>query len=337
MLSSFMRLSSLVVLSRATALVAVGALASAQVAYVDSLGREWRQLVGTTSRSWTQIAAVCPTDGVTPAVGAVNGIQVTGWVWATTEQVREMLSEFEPALATQNNLSGPAYLLSAFGFFGSFAPTFEFYTTFGGYNDASGWTAIAANGMGEVASVFARWNPHDAGWYIDLVAGVDTASAYRGIWMYRTSAATAPIEYCHSEAPGTSAGCLPSIAASSQPSASAATSCVITASSVDGLRNGLMFYGVSGATVAPWCATSSSRICVRPPTARATLQSTGGTAGACDGALLLDWNQFLLTHPGALGAPFAAGDVVHVQGWFRDPGACKTSSLTSALQLVHSP
>ena len=328
-------LSSL--LSRSALAVALGSLAAAQATHVDSKGREWRELVGTTSRSWMQIAAVCPTDGVTPAVGSVSGLPVTGWVWATTAQVREMLAEFEPALATQTTLVGPAYLLSAFGFFGAFAPTFEFYTTFGGYNFANGWTAVSENGYGETASISARWNPHDALWDVGGIDGVDASNQFRGIWMYRTTAATEPIEYCHARAPGTGGGCLPTITASAHPSATLASPCVITATALDGARSGLFFYGTNGAMVSPWCSGSSSRICVRPPTARTGLQSTGGTAGACDGTLALDWNQFQNSNPGALGSPFAAGDVVHVQGWFRDPAACKTSSLTSAIQLVHAP
>jgi hypothetical protein len=66
-------------------------------------------------------------------------------------------------------------------------------------------------------------------------------------------------------------------------------------------------------------------------------QNTGGTDGACDGTLSEDWLAFVAAHPGALGAPFAAGQTVNAQGWFRDPPAAKTTSLSNGLEFTVGP
>ncbi|MCC7011827.1 MAG: hypothetical protein IT454_04620 [Planctomycetes bacterium] len=144
-----------------------------------------------------------------------------------------------------------------------------------------------------------------------------------------------PFNYC--AAGSTSNGCIPRIAANAHPRVGHGSSCVIVATNVEGQKNGLLFYGLR-ATQSPWCAAGgSSFLCVKPPTQRTLNQSTGGTAGACNGALVLDWSNFQTTHPFSLGNPFTAGDVVFVQGWFRDPAACKTTSLTGGLGLEYQP
>jgi hypothetical protein len=64
---------------------------------------------------------------------------------------------------------------------------------------------------------------------------------------------------------------------------------------------------------------------------------SGGTAGACDGSLALDWSAYVAAHPGALGAPFAAGDTLWLQAWFRDPPSPKGTSLSDALRATVCP
>ena len=43
------------------------------------------------------------------------------------------------------------------------------------------------------------------------------------------------------------------------------------------------------------------------------------------------------THPTTLGNPFAVGQDVFVQGWYRDPPAVKTTNLSNALKLTVRP
>lgn len=144
-----------------------------------------------------------------------------------------------------------------------------------------------------------------------------------------------PTVYC--TAGTTSNGCVPSIASSGTPSLAASNGFTVSASSVEGQRSGIFFYGVSGIQILPWATGSTSYLCVRPPTQRTSTQSSGGTNGACDGTLALDWRAFMSANPGALGQPLAAGQVFEGQFWFRDPPAAKTTNLTNALEWTLCP
>jgi hypothetical protein len=131
---------------------------------------------------------------------------------------------------------------------------------------------------------------------------------------------------------GTSSfGCNAHLSATGFASASAATSFTITAHGVDGLKQGMIFYGISGPLATPWGAGGSSYSCVKPPQQRTGSANSGGTFGACDGQYLFDWNSFFAAHPGALGTPLQAGETFHVQAWWRDPGAVKSASLSDAI------
>ncbi len=76
---------------------------------------------------------------------------------------------------------------------------------------------------------------------------------------------------------------------------------------------------------------------MRPPTQRTSSLVSGGSAGQCNGTFVLDWHAFQLANPGSIGSPFGVGDTVDVQGWFRDPGSCKTTFLSPAVELVYQP
>jgi hypothetical protein len=145
-----------------------------------------------------------------------------------------------------------------------------------------------------------------------------------------------PTVYCTA---GTSSfGCVPSISGSGVPSASSGSGFAIRVSGVEGGRHGLIFYGVdnSGFVPLPWGA-SASYLCVKAPLQRTGSQNSGGTALACDGALSLDWNEYVALNPGALGSPFVAGEHVFAQGWIRDPPSPKSTMLSDALEFVACP
>jgi hypothetical protein len=146
-----------------------------------------------------------------------------------------------------------------------------------------------------------------------------------------------PSSYCTSST--STHGCNASISASGTPSASAGSGFTITVGDVEGQRPGLIFYGVGNAgwTPTPWSGASTSYLCVEAPRQRLTTLSSGGTAGQCDGLLAIDWNGFVSTHLGALGAPFSGGELVQAQGWFRDPPAPKQTNLSDALAFFVQP
>ena len=150
-------------------------------------------------------------------------------------------------------------------------------------------------------------------------------------------AVTGPLPYC--TAGTTTNGCSASIAANDQPSVSLSNPCSLTVTGVEGQKSGLIFYGVdnSGFTPLPWGAGGTSWLCVKPPTQRTSIQSSGGTAGLCDGAFALDWNAYQSANPGSLGNPWSSGDKVFAQAWFRDPPAPKSTNLSNALELTYVP
>lgn len=173
-------------------------------------------------------------------------------------------------------------------------------------------------------------------WTISVDAGqswVNPVQSNDRQWKFRLrgTCCDAPVAYC--TAGVTSGGCSAVLASIGQASASAANGFVVSASGVDGQRQGLFFYGLAGEQALAWGA-SSSFLCVKPPTQRTLLQSSGGSPGACDGAFSLDWNTFRAANAGALGAPFSGGEQVWMQAWFRDPPSAKTTSLSDALRFT---
>jgi hypothetical protein len=144
-----------------------------------------------------------------------------------------------------------------------------------------------------------------------------------------------PVAYC---TPGTSSsGCIPWIGSSGTPSVSASSGFTIQVTSVEGERQGILFYGVGGRVIAPWGSGGTSYLCVGYPIQRTTVSSSGGTSGACNGTFAVDWLAFLAANPGALGAPFSAGQIVDAQAWYRDPPAVKTTNLSDALEFATGP
>jgi Tol biopolymer transport system component len=145
-----------------------------------------------------------------------------------------------------------------------------------------------------------------------------------------------PFAYC--TAGTTTHGCVPAIAYTGTPSASASSGFTITVHSVEGMKQGILFYGVnnSGFVPHPW-GGSSSYMCVRAPTQRTHSQNSGGTFNGCDGVLSIDWNAFMATHPTALGNPLQVGQAVYAQAWFRDPPSPKSTMLSDALQFSVGP
>ncbi len=146
-----------------------------------------------------------------------------------------------------------------------------------------------------------------------------------------------PTTYCAPVGGGTSSGCLPSISASANPSLSLSAPCSITVANVEGQKTGIVFYGVSGATNLLWCAGGNSFFCVKAPTQRTFVASSGGVANQCNGSLLLDWDAYQAANTSALGNPWSLGSKAYVQSWFRDPPSCKTTFMSQAIELTYVP
>ena len=175
-------------------------LATPSSAAPTAEGKEWRELYDTTGLSWSQVATVCPTDGVTPCNGSVGGRNLTGWTWGTASQVRALLDDYAPELATVE----PPVVSGFPGFFPaiSFLSTMH-WTTFTSltyfYSEwAGGWTA-SLDPTGVPIGAGGGYSHHLTGstatGSIGLGSVADTADPIRGVFLWRTPGLdyTAPV------------------------------------------------------------------------------------------------------------------------------------------------
>lgn len=125
-------------------------------------------------------------------------------------------------------------------------------------------------------------------------------------------------------------GCLPSISGVGVPNVLANSGFDLVVSNVPGQRYGTIFYGFYS-FITPWAPGSPSFKCVASPVQRMGNISTGGTIGQCNGELRLDFNVWIAANPAALGGPFAQGQTIRAQGWYRDPAAPGQTNLSNAL------
>jgi hypothetical protein len=143
------------------------------------------------------------------------------------------------------------------------------------------------------------------------------------------------VNYCTA---GTSTnGCTPTLSASGVPSAAALSGFTVSCAGLEGQKQGLIFYSATGKKASVWAPGSTSFLCLKAPTQRTGAQGSGGTTNACDGALSLDFSAWVATHPAGQGVPFASGDQVWFQTWYRDPSAPATTNLSDGLQVTFAP
>jgi hypothetical protein len=147
---------------------------------------------------------------------------------------------------------------------------------------------------------------------------------------------------CASVTPYCTAGlsthfCTPAMSASGNPSAAASSGFVLRCDGLEGQRSSLIFYGTGGRAALAWGIGGSSWLCVKAPTQRTPVASSGGTASGCDGSISIDWLAFLAANPGALGNPLQAGTVVDAQTWYRDPPAVKATGLSNGIEFTVCP
>ena len=143
--------------------------------------------------------------------------------------------------------------------------------------------------------------------------------------------ALAVTSYCTA---GTSAaGCTATLASTGTPSGSAGSGFTVTASNVEGKKDGLYFYGFNGAQANSW-GNGTSYQCVVPPAFRTPAMPGVGTASACNGSFSLDLNAFwAIAGPNKVPLP---GQQINLQLWYRDPGSTsnQTTSLSDALEFI---
>ena len=142
-----------------------------------------------------------------------------------------------------------------------------------------------------------------------------------------------PETYC---TPGTTAnGCTAMISGAGDPSVSAGSGFVVSATAAEGNKQGLFFFGPNGRQANAW-GNGTSFQCVAPPVKRSPVQTSTGTNNNCDGTFSLDFNDLIATFPAK--AP-PTGSLVQIQCWFRDPAntSNQSTSLSDALEFMLCP
>jgi Ca2+-binding RTX toxin-like protein len=161
-------------------------------------GREWRELNVTVGLSRAQIASVCPTNGATPCSGTVGGVNLTGWVWATSGQVRGLLDDYAPALATATPpyLQGSSYFIAGAATLNAFAYTQTSTTELSHFEAIYGWTAsLDSTGRAVIGSAGYQ-TPVLSGFIgMTTIPATSAAAGTRGVWMWRPAGVdyTAPV------------------------------------------------------------------------------------------------------------------------------------------------
>jgi hypothetical protein len=164
-------------------------------------------------------------------------------------------------------------------------------------------------------------------WQDGHADSVNVGSAY----VFRLSPAA--VVYCTA---GTSAsGCQALLSASGSASATAPSGFTLQASTVEGQKDGLFFFGTNGQQANPW-GNGTSYQCVVPPVVRGGTLSGTGTVGACDGSFAQDLNALWCPACPKPAKNPGAGAVVQAQLWYRDPLSTsnQTTSLSDAIEFV---
>jgi len=156
------------------------------------------------------------------------------------------------------------------------------------------------------------------------------------VWSLSFQIEHTTINYC--TAGSSASGCQASISASGVPSATASSGFDLIASTAEGAKDGLFFFGSSGQQASPWGSGTSFQ-CVVPPVKRAGLLTGTGTAGLCDGAFSQDINALWCPTCPKPGHNPGPGATVQAQLWYRDPlnTSNQTTSLSDAVEFCVEP
>ncbi|MBL8803165.1 MAG: FG-GAP repeat protein [Planctomycetes bacterium] len=140
----------------------------------------------------------------------------------------------------------------------------------------------------------------------------------------------APTVYCRAEQ--NSLGCTPQTTAVGIPSATSSLPFTIAASNLLNQKSGLLFYGFRPQQ----SAFQGGYSCIKPPTVRTSVQSSGGNVSLadCSGAFAYDFNARIQSGADAL---LVAGAQVFAQHWSRDPADASTTNLTDAVAFYVQP
>jgi hypothetical protein len=172
--------------------------------------------------------------------------------------------------------------------------------------------------------------------YVNVHTGGFPGGELRGQMLVMSQSEPNFTNYC--TAGSSASNCTALLSASGFPSATMATGFVLAASTVEGQKDGLFFFGTSGQQANSW-GNGTSFQCVVPPVTRAGTLSGTGTVGSCDGSFSQDLNTLWCPSCPKPGKNPGAGAVVQTQLWYRDPQntSNQTTSLSDAIEFVMVP
>jgi hypothetical protein len=199
-----------------------------------------------------------------------------------------------------------------------------------------GATSVTTDAAGEADIDVQVTATAPAGWLVTATASAEPLGATSEFSACVALTGPGVASYCTA---GTSAsGCTALLSASGTPSASASSGFTLTASGVEGSKDGLFFFGANGRQANPW-GSGTSYQCVTPPVARSGLLAGTGTNGACDGAFAQDLNALWCPTCPKPGKNPGAGALVQAQLWYRDPGSTsnRSTSLSDAAEFLVAP
>ena len=182
------------------------ASAAAWPGFTDGAGREWRQVSETTGLSWSDLASACAAKSDWACSGAVHGIDLGGWRWASSAQVTELfnrillqgrhlpanavLSDEAAAVSAQRQHQIVSALLTA-----QLRPT---YHSAAGYASNTGLLGLTSSLDSALSPVLGSIGLGNTGVTIEGrfalhgFADVDARSDEVGAWLWRAATASAP-------------------------------------------------------------------------------------------------------------------------------------------------
>jgi len=204
----------------------------------------------------------------------------------------------------------------------------SFSTTAGGTGPFSyQWKLDGTPIAGATASTYsiAAAGEGDAGDYTVVVTGACGGVETPAATLVVTGISTV---YCTSKV--NSQGCLPAIAATGIPSASAGSGYELSATLVRSNVAGIFFYSTTGPAAVPF---QGGWLCVTGTIRRAGPLNSGGSGG-CGGHFAQDFNAFIA---GGSDPALVAGAQFWGQFWSRDAQSPSGTSLTDAITAVICP
>jgi hypothetical protein len=174
------------------AVAASGRSASAApltVDYVDSVtGWEWADLTQTTGLTWNQVNTACSQDGVTACASDIGAIELSGWIWATRNQVRDLFVNATDLTAAQM----ADYFESDPSGASTWAPQFHAAFSPTTVGNVMGWSATLL----DPTSAYSPNLQDGSGGFADFASAsslnpVGRSTNFIGVWLHR-EAATVP-------------------------------------------------------------------------------------------------------------------------------------------------